>query len=44
VIPGQVGLGQVTLLIPPDMAAGEHGFSITAGGTNSNTCQIAVAR
>jgi len=43
-IPGFVGVGEVDLLIPADMAAGDAGFSITVGTANSNTCQIAVAK
>jgi len=43
-IPGYVGVGEVELLIPTDIAAGEQGFSITVGTARSNTCQIVVAR
>ena len=43
-IPGYVGVGEVELLIPIDMEAGEQGFSITVGTASSNICQIAVAR
>ena len=43
-IPGYVGVGEVDLLIPADMAAGDSGFSITVGTANSNTCQIAVVK
>jgi len=43
-IPGYVGVGEVDLLIPADMPAGDPGFSITMGTANSNTCQIAVVR
>lgn len=43
-IPGYVGVGEVDLLIPADMPAGDPGFSITVGTANSNTCQIAVVK
>ena len=43
-IPGYVGVGEVDVLIPADMATGDAGFSITVGNANSNTCQIAVAK
>ncbi len=43
-IPGYVGVGEVDLLIPADMAAGDSSFSITVGTAISNICQIAVVK
>lgn len=43
-IPGFVGMAEADVLIPADMPAGTHGFSVTVGSASSNTCQLTVTR
>ncbi len=43
-VPGLVGVAEVNLIVPPDLASGLHGFSIIFDNATSNTCQIAVGQ
>lgn len=43
-IPGFVGVGEVDLLVPSDLADGLHGLTVTVGNVGSNTCQITVGK
>ena len=41
-VPGAIGVAEVDLVIPSDLAGGLHGLSITFANAASNSCQIAV--
>ena len=43
-IPSYVGVGEVDLLVPSDLAGGLQNFSVTVSNATSNTCQIAVGK
>jgi uncharacterized protein (TIGR03437 family) len=42
--PGLVGLFQINVQVPPNLATGEHEVVVTAGGQSSNSFKLAVRR
>lgn len=43
-VPGTIGVAEVDLAVPSDMASGLHSLSITFANTTSNSCLIAVGQ
>lgn len=43
-VPGLIGVAEVDLVVPSDLAGGLHGLSIIFANTTSNSCQLAVGQ